>query len=54
MGIDMGMIVPDYTLYGHKQVRDTECPGNRLFAEISTWLHFKDITDDKARNLVPT
>lgn len=54
MGINLGMIVPDYTMYGHKQVRNTECPGNRLYEEISKWPHFSDITDDKARNIVPT
>lgn len=53
-GINLGMIVEDYTLCGHRQVRDTECPGNTLYAEINMWPHFKDITDDKASNIVPT
>ncbi|XP_070143274.1 peptidoglycan-recognition protein LB isoform X2 [Drosophila kikkawai] len=39
-GVFKGYIDPAYKLLGHKQVRDTECPGGRLFAEISTWPHF--------------
>ena len=37
----MGKISPNYTLYGHRQIRGgTECPGDRLFKEITTWDHF--------------
>ncbi|XP_061388048.1 peptidoglycan-recognition protein LB-like [Musca vetustissima] len=39
-GVAKGFIDPDFKLMGHRQVRDTECPGNRLFNEISTWQHF--------------
>ncbi|KAF5281860.1 hypothetical protein FQR65_LT14504 [Abscondita terminalis] len=40
-GIEMGKIAPNYTLFGHKQVREgTECPGDRLFEEITKWEHF--------------
>lgn len=40
-GVSLGKIKPDYTLFGHRQVREgTECPGDRLFEEISTWEHF--------------
>ncbi|KAK5638014.1 hypothetical protein RI129_012309 [Pyrocoelia pectoralis] len=40
-GIEMEKIKPDYRLFGHKQVRmGTECPGDRLFEEISSWNHF--------------
>ncbi|KAM7363104.1 peptidoglycan recognition protein LB isoform 2-T2 [Cochliomyia hominivorax] len=39
-GVAKGYIHPQYKLMGHRQVRDTECPGGRLFNEISTWEHF--------------
>ncbi|XP_063926509.1 peptidoglycan-recognition protein LB isoform X2 [Zophobas morio] len=39
-GVEMGMIQEDYKLLGHRQVRDTECPGDRLFQEVTTWPHF--------------
>ncbi|XP_037949218.1 peptidoglycan-recognition protein LB-like isoform X2 [Teleopsis dalmanni] len=39
-GVAKGYIHPEFKLLGHRQVRDTECPGNRLFSEISTWPHF--------------
>ncbi|XP_036322481.1 peptidoglycan-recognition protein LB-like [Rhagoletis pomonella] len=39
-GVEKGYIHPQYKLLGHKQVRDTECPGARLFDEISSWPHF--------------
>nr|XP_008194895.1 PREDICTED: peptidoglycan-recognition protein LB isoform X2 [Tribolium castaneum] len=39
-GVEKGYIREDYKLLGHRQVRDTECPGDRLFEEISTWEHF--------------
>nr|XP_053617729.1 peptidoglycan-recognition protein LF-like [Plodia interpunctella] len=39
-GIKLGHIKPDYKLVGHRQVRDTECPGNALFNEIQAWPHY--------------
>lgn len=39
-GVAKGYIHPEFKLLGHRQVRDTECPGGRLFQEISTWPHF--------------
>lgn len=39
-GVDLGMIQDDFKLLGHRQVRETECPGNKLFEEIQTWDHF--------------
>lgn len=30
----------DYTLLGHKQVRDTICPGPALYNEIQSWPRF--------------
>lgn len=29
-----------YILYGHRQVRDTSCPGDALFKEIQSWPHW--------------
>uniref|UniRef100_A0A0K8TH54 Peptidoglycan-recognition protein n=1 Tax=Lygus hesperus TaxID=30085 RepID=A0A0K8TH54_LYGHE len=39
-GVQLGYISPDYKLIGHRQVSATECPGQALFNEISTWDHF--------------
>lgn len=39
-GVDNGYIEKDYKLIGHRQVRKTECPGDRLYAEIQTWGHY--------------
>lgn len=38
--IEKGHLLSDYTLYGHRQVRGTTCPGDALFGEIKTWPHF--------------
>lgn len=38
--IDTGYLSTNYTLLGHRQVRDTVCPGDRLFKEISQWPNF--------------
>ncbi|XP_041972286.1 peptidoglycan-recognition protein LF-like [Aricia agestis] len=39
-GISQGYIKPDYKIVGHRQVRDTKCPGQALFEEIKTWPHY--------------
>lgn len=39
--ITQGYLSSNYTLYGHRQVRSTECPGDALFNEIKTWPHFQ-------------
>ncbi|XP_066144621.1 peptidoglycan-recognition protein LB-like isoform X2 [Euwallacea fornicatus] len=39
-GVVEGYIDENYKLIGHRQVRETECPGDALFAEIQTWPHF--------------
>ncbi|XP_062975086.1 N-acetylmuramoyl-L-alanine amidase [Elgaria multicarinata webbii] len=31
----------NYTIYGHRQMKPTLCPGDRLFQEIETWKGFK-------------
>jgi N-acetylmuramoyl-L-alanine amidase len=36
-GIREGYIQENYKLIGHRQVRDTECPGDALYKEIQTW-----------------
>jgi N-acetylmuramoyl-L-alanine amidase len=36
-GIELGYISPEYLLYGHRDVTDTDCPGDVLYDEISTW-----------------
>lgn len=55
-GIALGRIKPDYDLFGHRQVREgTECPGDRLFEEITTWEHFSPAPPHRWReNVVPT
>ncbi|XP_072934736.1 peptidoglycan-recognition protein LB-like [Epargyreus clarus] len=39
-GVALGYVSPDYKLIGHRQVRETECPGNALFKEIQNWAHY--------------
>lgn len=36
-GVDTGRIATDYQLIGHRQSRDTSCPGDGLYAVIQTW-----------------
>uniref|UniRef100_A0A7N4PT25 Peptidoglycan recognition protein 2 n=1 Tax=Sarcophilus harrisii TaxID=9305 RepID=A0A7N4PT25_SARHA len=35
-----GYLRPDYTVQGHRQLVRTECPGDALYRQISTWPHF--------------
>lgn len=54
-GLSKGHIEPTYKLVGHRQVRDTECPGTALFEEISTWPNFDPTIGNPAdNNEVPT
>ncbi|CAH1641147.1 unnamed protein product [Spodoptera littoralis] len=39
-GVQQGHIDPDYLLVGHRDIRDTHCPGDTLQAEISQWPHY--------------
>ncbi|KAL4711796.1 hypothetical protein ACJJTC_005965 [Scirpophaga incertulas] len=41
-GVEQGFIQSDYKLVGHRQVRDTECPGDALFNEIKKWKHYSE------------
>ncbi|XP_073948779.1 peptidoglycan-recognition protein LB-like [Choristoneura fumiferana] len=40
LGLKKGYISPQYKLIGHKQVSSTECPGEVLLNEISTWENY--------------
>ncbi|XP_034828319.1 peptidoglycan-recognition protein LB-like [Maniola hyperantus] len=40
VGVELGYISPEYRLIGHRQTKATECPGEALFQEISTWDRF--------------
>ncbi|CAG5044142.1 unnamed protein product [Parnassius apollo] len=40
-GVELGYISSDYSLVGHRQVVSTECPGQALFQEISSWDRFR-------------
>lgn len=45
--IDQGYLSSNYTLLGHRQVRDTICPGPALFNEIKQWPNFDEDIDFK-------
>lgn len=38
--VDSGHLKHNYMMMGHRQVRNTECPGQRLYDEIKTWDHY--------------
>ena len=40
--VDEGHVAGDYNMIGHRQssASDTECPGDQLYAEITTWPHW--------------
>lgn len=38
--VKQGYLAEDYKLIGHRQVRDTTCPGQTLYEEIEKWPHF--------------
>ncbi|CRK88995.1 CLUMA_CG002543, isoform A [Clunio marinus] len=42
LSVENGFLSPNYKLLGHRQVRNTECPGQRLYEEISSWSHFSN------------
>lgn len=42
-GVNNGFLQEDFTILGHRQVVvTTSCPGNALYSEITTWMHYKD------------
>nr|APD13821.1 PGRP-LB [Locusta migratoria] len=44
-GVARGQIAPDYQLIGHRQVRETDCPGDAFFALIQNWPHWSPLRD---------
>lgn len=53
-GVRNNIIATNYTLIGHRQVRPTECPGDRLFQEIQTWPHYSSMLDVVDPNSIKT
>lgn len=39
-GVELGYILPDYELFGHRDGRCTECPGDFLYFTIQLWSHY--------------
>ena len=39
-GVSHGYITSTYSLYGHRDVGSTNCPGDALYQEIRTWPHY--------------
>ncbi|CAG0906254.1 unnamed protein product, partial [Darwinula stevensoni] len=39
-GTRLGKIRGNYSLIGHRQTKSTECPGDALYKEITTWNHY--------------
>lgn len=52
-GLTEGLISKDYKLLGHRQVRNTECPGEALYKEISSWPNFVEQFEDATQNSIP-
>lgn len=44
-GVERGSIAVDYKLLGHRQVRDTLCPGDTFYENITTWSHWDPLAD---------
>ncbi|XP_036383860.1 N-acetylmuramoyl-L-alanine amidase [Megalops cyprinoides] len=42
-GVSGGRLVGNFTMYGHRQLVNTTCPGDALYAEIKGWQHFREI-----------
>ncbi|MBN3305471.1 PGRP1 protein, partial [Amia calva] len=40
-GVALGHLHPDYTLSGHRDVRNTECPGDQLYSAMRQFAHFQ-------------
>lgn len=39
-GVKLGKITHNYVLKGHRDVGQTACPGDKLYALIKTWPHY--------------
>uniref|UniRef100_A0A6M2DXC1 Peptidoglycan-recognition protein n=1 Tax=Xenopsylla cheopis TaxID=163159 RepID=A0A6M2DXC1_XENCH len=48
-GVQEGYLRKNYTLHGHLQVRNTECPGQKLYEEIKTWPNYKATVQKSSR-----
>lgn len=51
LAVEKQYLSDNYTLFGHKQVRATNCPGETLYAEIEKWPHFAKQDSDKTEEL---
>lgn len=40
-GTQLGHIQRNYVLFGHRQVKTTDCPGNRLYNVLKEWPHYE-------------
>ena len=47
LGVKRGSVAVDYKLIGHRQVRETLCPGDRFFEAIKKWDHWDPLSDVK-------
>lgn len=41
--VENSYLSSNYKLLGHRQVRATECPGQRLYDEIRSWDHYSKV-----------
>lgn len=48
-----GLLRPDYTLLGHRQLVRTDCPGDALFRQLRTWPHFDGVSLRHPHSLGP-
>lgn len=51
--LENGYLSPTYKVLGHRQVRDTECPGQRLFDEIQSWPHYSKVPTGPNDTIIP-
>ena len=41
-GVKLGKLIPDYKIYGHRQLIASESPGAAFYDLIKTWSHWTD------------
>ncbi|GBP27042.1 Peptidoglycan-recognition protein LB [Eumeta japonica] len=41
--VELGVVSEDHRLVGHRQMTDSDCPGDALFEEIMSWKNFSPI-----------
>jgi N-acetylmuramoyl-L-alanine amidase len=41
-GVELGKVSPDYKLLAHRQIRDTESPGDAFYEILKTWPHWQE------------